>query len=259
MVKDENYIQISGWMVSKLELKGNALLAFAIIYGFSQDGESEFPGSIGYMCDWRNVSRPTVSNALDELVKKKLIIKTQIERNRVKFNTYKVNLPLVKKLCGGSKEILQGSKKTLQGGRQETLPNNTNIKNTNNIPKDNTRENTEEKKSADYQMIVNAFNETCTSLPSVKKLSESRKKAMKARLNNFNYEDFITAFKKAQESDFLSGRSGKWQATFDWLINETNLIKVLEGNYDNKIAARRVGQSGIVIDDNNHEADVLPF
>jgi hypothetical protein len=39
----------------------------------------------------------------------------------------------------------------------------------------------------------------------------------------------------AQASDFLSGRNGKWTGcNFDWLINENNMVKVLEGNYENK-------------------------
>jgi len=27
------------------------------------------------------------------------------------------------------------------------------------------------------------------------------------------------------------GRNGKWQATFDWIINESNFVKILEGNF----------------------------
>ena len=39
----------------------------------------------------------------------------------------------------------------------------------------------------------------------------------------------------AEDSDFLSGRNGKWTScNFDWLINENNMVKVLEGNYKNK-------------------------
>ena len=50
-------------------------------------------------------------------------------------------------------------------------------------------------------------------------------------------EDIRTVFKKAQESSFLNGSTDKWSgATFDWLIKEENIVKVLEGNYDNKNA-----------------------
>jgi hypothetical protein len=43
-------------------------------------------------------------------------------------------------------------------------------------------------------------------------------------------------FLLAERSDFLKGTNGKWNATFDWLMNENNFVKVLEGNYENKIA-----------------------
>jgi hypothetical protein len=52
-------------------------------------------------------------------------------------------------------------------------------------------------------------------------------------------ETFRRLFQKAQESDFLSGRSGRWTGcNFDWLLKEANMIKVLEGCYDNKGNAR---------------------
>lgn len=117
---EHNYLTIQGWMISSLELKGNALLAFALIYGFTQDGETEFRGSIGYMCSWMNCSRPTVSKALDDLIQKDLIIKRAETINGVTFNRYRVNLQVVKNLYRGSKE-------SLQGGSKETLHNNTNI------------------------------------------------------------------------------------------------------------------------------------
>lgn len=49
MIKDENFIQISAWMVNKLNLKGNELLIYGLIYGFSKDGNSVFRGSINYI------------------------------------------------------------------------------------------------------------------------------------------------------------------------------------------------------------------
>ena len=50
LVSDNNYINIQGWMVSKLNLKGNDLLIYAIIYGFSQTNNQRFTGynSINY-------------------------------------------------------------------------------------------------------------------------------------------------------------------------------------------------------------------
>jgi hypothetical protein len=120
-----NYIVIQGWMITDLNLNGSSLLTFALIYGFSQDGNSEFTGSINYVCKWLNCSRPTAMKALKELCEMDLIVKSELVVNGVTFNRYKISLEGVKKLYTGSKE-------TLQGGSKETLPNNTTLYNTNN-------------------------------------------------------------------------------------------------------------------------------
>ena len=87
----------------------------------------------------------------------------------------------------------------------------------------------------DYQRIAAMYNDTCVSFPSIKALSDARKKAIKARLQTYTYEDFQTLFTKAEASDFLKGKNNRdWQATFDWLIKDANMAKVLDGNYDNK-------------------------
>jgi DNA-binding transcriptional ArsR family regulator len=129
-IKDENYYQISGFMINRLGLKGIALNVYAIIYGFSQDGESEFTGSLQYLCDFcGGVSKPTIIHALKALTEAGYIIRREEVINGVKFNRYKSNLPIIKNLNGG-KEILTGGLKNLNGGSKEFLPNN---KTTNNI------------------------------------------------------------------------------------------------------------------------------
>lgn len=138
-IKDENYFQISGWMLNRLQLKGICLEVYAIIYGFSQDGESEYTGSISYLCDFTGTSRPTVIKALKTLVESGFLHKTETDVNGVKFNRYKANLQVVKNLYTGSKEILQG-------GSKETLPNN---KDTNNKT-----DNKKERKTS-YDEIIN--------------------------------------------------------------------------------------------------------
>lgn len=74
-VKDNNFIAIQGWMRTKLNLKGNELLIYALIYGFSQDGESRFKGSRKYIADWCGCSLNTVDRALGSLVSKGLLAK----------------------------------------------------------------------------------------------------------------------------------------------------------------------------------------
>ena len=95
--------------------------------------------------------------------------------------------------------------------------------------------NKDNKQGIDYSKIVNMYNDICISFPKATKLSDTRKKSIKARLNSYNYDDFEKLFKKAQASDFLKGKNSRdWQANFDWLIKDNNMAKVLDGNYDNK-------------------------
>lgn len=116
-IKDLNYYQIDGWMLNKLNLQGVALNVYAIIYGFSQDGESEFAGSRQYLCDFIGVSKPTIDRALKELVEKGFVKKTTTIKNNITFNSYKADLELeaIKDFTGGNR--------TLPGGNR-TLPNN---------------------------------------------------------------------------------------------------------------------------------------
>ena len=87
----------------------------------------------------------------------------------------------------------------------------------------------------DCQEVADAFNETCVSLPRVTKLTDKRKKAIKSILKKHSLAELKNIFKKVEYSSFLNGSSGKWSgATFDWLLKESNLIKVIEGNYDDK-------------------------
>ena len=92
---DNNYINIQYWMVSKLNLKGNELLLYAIIYGFSQDGNSVFSGSSSYLESWLNTSKQTVFNTLKSLVEKGLIIKMDKIVNGVKLCDYKINFDML--------------------------------------------------------------------------------------------------------------------------------------------------------------------
>lgn len=97
------------------------------------------------------------------------------------------------------------------------------------------REGEKIRESTSYQLIADMYNDTCVSFPRLTTLSDARKKAIKARLKTYSVEDFQRLFDKAEDSTFLKGGNDRnWSATFDWLIKDTNMAKVLDGNYDNK-------------------------
>lgn len=149
-IRDENFYQIHGWMLNRLKLKGTQLSAYAIIYGFTQDGQTEFAGSLQYLCDFTGVSsKTTMQKALKELVDKQLIIKKETTINGVLVNKYQVNINMldssltrpdegynkncggITKTVGGITESVMGYNKNCYGGITDSVTNN-NINNTNN-------------------------------------------------------------------------------------------------------------------------------
>lgn len=92
----------------------------------------------------------------------------------------------------------------------------------------------EKRETPDYQRIMEMYNTTCRSYPRVTRLSEDRRKAIRARLTEYSMEDFQRLFDKAEKSSFLRGQNDRnWTANFDWLIRDRNMARVLDGNYDN--------------------------
>ena len=182
-IRDDNYFQVTGWMLNRLNLKGIALQVYSIIYGFSQDDESYFTGSLQYLSDFTNTSKPTVIKALKELVDKGYLLKYENEINGVKFNKYKANLLVVK-------EFNQSSKETLSRGSKETLPNNKYI---------------DTELNNKYLYIVGYLNEKAGT--AFKSTSKTTQKLIKARLDDgFSVEDFKTV---------IDNQCAKWKGN-EW-------------------------------------------
>lgn len=117
--------------------------------------------------------------------------------------------------------------------------------NTNKSREDKTGgDKTRKEKRVDFPCaeVVELWNEICVSLPKVMRLSEARRDKVKARLKEMGGDTPETMLEKARElfrrieqSEFLTGRSGKWKASFDWIFeSRSNWLKVMEGNYDNR-------------------------
>ena len=122
-IKDGTYAVLQSWMLKELNLKGNDLIIYAIITGFSQDGESSFNGSLQYLADWTNSTKQGVIKSLKNLLDRQLISKKETYKNNIKFVEYyttKFNTPM---------------QQSLTGGMQQSLTNNITINN-----KDNNKE-----------------------------------------------------------------------------------------------------------------------
>ena len=187
-----------------------------------------------YGLNGKTIELSPIANAIFHL------IKLQIDANNIKRANGKQ---------GGrpKKETKQKAKKTKDKpkdnlNKTELKPSNNQNKPDHNqdVIKEKPNESTTlQKESINYQEIIDMYNNTCVSLPKVTILSDERKKTIKARLKQYSINDFQTLFYKAEDSDFLKGKAGgNWSANFDWLLNAKNIVKVLDGNYDNKINQR---------------------
>ena len=74
-MRKDGYVVVQPWMVTDYNLNGNKLLIYALIWGFSQDEQSCFYGSVSYIVEDFNLSKRAVLNRLAELEKDGLIRK----------------------------------------------------------------------------------------------------------------------------------------------------------------------------------------
>ena len=182
-VLNENFITIQGWMVNELGLKGNELIVYAIIYGFSQAENQVFNGSLQYIADWLNTSKQTVINTLKHLQEKELIEKKEQYLNGVKFCEY-----YSKNLNEVFKKFDWGYSKNLTGGIQNFLPNNI-LDN----KKDNIDNNIKEK--IPYEEIIDCLNRLAGT--NYRATSKKTRELINGRWEEgYRLQDFETVIKK---------------------------------------------------------------
>lgn len=102
-----------------------------------------------------------------------------------------------------------------------------------------------EQSSLDYKIILDSFHSICKSLPKVVKFTDKRLKALESAQQVLGEVTFEKFFEKIEESDFLAGRKGTWRCDFDWIFKTENIIKILEGNYDNRSEKRKADYSDV--------------
>lgn len=108
------------------------------------------------------------------------------------------------------------------------LTSNKNDKNDKNVNKDI------------HQQIADIWNASFTELPNIKRLTPKRKSQINAVIKEFgsshglnNPDRWSGLFEYISTCDFLMGRSNDWRCDFDFVINKNNLLKIIEGKYEN--------------------------
>ena len=86
----KGYTNIPDWMLS-LDLDVYETIILAVIYGFSQDGDSTFSGSQNYLARKAKCTRRKVAMALPKLVEMGLVIKIDKDVRGIKLCEYRVS------------------------------------------------------------------------------------------------------------------------------------------------------------------------
>ena len=142
IIRDENYYVISAWMNRVLGLTGQKLSVFAIVYSFSQNGTSEFHGSLQYLSDFTGINkRSNVLRVLTSLVKEGYLKRREELNNGVKTVFYSVNFEKIDALKRCTQNEYRGCPQNEYGG---VLKMSTNIKDDNKD--DNKEDNKQESK-----------------------------------------------------------------------------------------------------------------
>ena len=124
-VNRNSYVTIQAFMVNDLHLGGNELILYAVIYGFSQDGQSWFSGSRAYLGQWCQASKVTVTANMKKLVEKGLVERRERVENGVTFVDYRAVAPEsteMQQLNRVDKNLNRGVDKNLNGGSKDSLP-----------------------------------------------------------------------------------------------------------------------------------------
>ena len=214
---------------------GQVSLYFALLHVCNRSNWTEwFAAPNQVLSVLTGLSRSGILKARNELKQRGLI---DFQEKATKATKYKVTM-------ANSKQV--STQIGVQDGTQIGVQDGTQISDTLYKHKQNEKSSTDvlpEKTDAFSDQITTIrelYNSVCGSYPRLVKMSEARKKAIRARLRaGYTVEDFQKLFEMAEASDFLKGKNNRnWSATFDWLVADSNMAKVLDGNYTDRKSAK---------------------
>lgn len=110
-------------------------------------------------------------------------------------------------------------------------------------PKKDSSSEESQKEPIDYAGLADLFNATFAPTPiaQVRKLTDARRKSVRARVEEYGRESVSEVFRSVLDSPFLLGQNNRgWVASFDWIFKKSNYIKILERQY----AGRKNGTQG---------------
>ena len=202
-----------------------------------------------YFAELYDVHKNTVGNWINNLVKrgylKSVIIYEKGTKNIQERRLYittptneKTDTSINKKIDTYQSKNLEGINEKIDTPINKKIEdNNTSINNTslllnnNNIHVKNEFSQSCEKIKNKWIKIAYEFDLSGKQL----KITDKRKRTINNLLKEYSIEEVLQAMEKIRTSNFLQGNNKTgWQIAFDWFINKSNFLKVLEGNYDDK-------------------------
>ena len=218
---------------------GQVSLYFALLHVCNRSNWTEwFAAPNQVLSVLTGLSRSGILKARNELKQRGLI---DFQEKATKATKYKITI-------ANSTQV--STQIGVQNSTQIGVQNSTQISDTlykhkqkHKLNKKNTADAVQEKSAPFEDQIIairELYDSVCGSYPRPVKLSEARKEELCARLRDgYTVEDFRKLFELAEASDFLKGENDRgWSATFDWLIADANMAKVLDGNYENRISTK---------------------
>lgn len=107
--------------------------------------------------------------------------------------------------------------------------------NTTVVLQTNRKEDNRKEKEDKRIRIKDIYNQNCTNLPQIQKLTEKREKSIDKFLKEFTEEQFIKICQIANSNDFLTGDNERgWKADFDFIMRIDKATAIIEGKYSSK-------------------------
>lgn len=219
-----------------------------LLESIDHEGELRFSETIPYNEQMLSV----ITNTNIDIVKAAMAIFTELKMVEI-YDDQTIYMNEVQKLIGSETAAAERMRRSRKNQKVLAECNNvqkcyTEKEKEKEIQKE--LENRERGKS--QKEITDLFNSLCPSLTQIIYISEDTKAIIEKQLEKYTLDDFKLLFQKAEASDFLKGdNERKWAATFEWLIEDQNMAKVLNGNFDNRKSLTDA------FDDNNYDHAAL--
>lgn len=234
-IKSENFLSMQGWMRTELGLKGNDLIVYAIIYGFSQTEKQKYTEGLQYLADWCGATKQGIIKNINNLIETGLIEKFEIVENGIKFCEYSSTpLNLVEYRSTKLNTVELSSMNNIYNN---TINNNIKINNTEKIIK---KDNKIQDKGGRVKNFVDAYHANCPNLPKVRCITDKRKQAISKIIKKYSTDDILIVLKNANDSSFLIGNNDRgWKADIDFILREDKFVSILEGKYNDRKSSSR--------------------